>query len=93
MSGIDGGAVGINTAPGTMTPPPIPVEPAFMIAVNGAATGPFTISQLVQMAASRQLTARSMVWQQGMAAWLAASQVPILASLFVVVPPPIQPRE
>jgi len=73
-------------------PPPVPTETSYYVAVNGAQTGPFPLSQLSQQAASGQLTKDSMVWKAGMPAWSAAGQVSELESVFGAVPPPLPPQ-
>lgn len=94
-----GGAVGQNIA-GTMnqmmggttqaapraTPPPIQTA-AYHVAVNGQPVGPFDLAALAQMAATGTLTADSLVWKQGMAAWGKAGEIQELQSLFTEVPP------
>lgn len=100
-----GGAVGQNIA-GAMNnmmgginqqttmgavPPPIPTV-AYHVAVNGQATGPFDTSALMQMVASGQLTADSLVWKNGMAQWEKAGTVDELKNLFSTMPP-IPPTE
>ena len=40
---------------------------------------------------SAGVTARTMVWREGMSAWTPAGQVPELADLFGNEPPPMQP--
>lgn len=72
-------------------PPPVP-NVQFNVAVNGQATGPYTVAQLQQMYAMGQFNAQSMVWRQGMAQWQAAGQVAELASVFAAqTPPPVPP--
>lgn len=73
------------------TPPPIPVV-AYHIAVNGQAAGPFDIATLTQMANAGQITADSLVWNNGMAEWAKAGTVDDLKGLFTVMPP-IPPTE
>lgn len=100
-----GGAVGQNIA-GAMNnmmgginqqttmgavPPPIPTV-AYHVAVNGQATGPFDTSALMQMVASGQLSADSLVWKNGMAQWEKAGTVDELKNLFSTMPP-IPPTE
>ena len=100
-----GGAVGQNIA-GAMNnmmgginqqttmgavPPPIPAA-AYHVAINGQATGPFDTSALMQMVASGQLTADSLVWKNGMAQWEKAGTVDELKNLFSTMPP-IPPTE
>ena len=70
-------------------PPPPPPGPAYHVAVDGKASGPFGLDQLRQQAAGGALTAASLVWAQGMAGWQAAGEVGELKPLFVVVPPPV----
>lgn len=72
-------------------PPPMPSAVSYMLAVNGQQYGPYTIQQMQQMAAQGQLTAQSLVWCQGMAAWEPASNRPDLATLFVPAAPPMPP--
>lgn len=68
----------------------------YNVAVNGVATGPFSVLQLQQQIASGQFAKDSLVWTNGMANWQAASTVAELSSLFGAagsvppVPPPIQ---
>lgn len=79
--------------PGASVPPPIQKpEPNIQLylAVNGQQYGPFNYTQCKQMVQTGQLTAQTLVWQQGMSAWTAASQVPELDELFApVVPIPV----
>lgn len=69
-------------------PPPAPAQLSFHIALNGQTTGPYDLPGLQQQAQAGSFTAQSMVWRQGMAGWIAAGQVPELASLFTMPPPP-----
>lgn len=73
-------------------PPPVPTEASYYIAVNGAQTGPFPLSQLAQQAGSGTFTKDSLVWKAGMPAWSAAGQVAELESVFGAVPPPLPPQ-
>lgn len=59
------------------------------VAVGGKPEGPYTYTKLKEMVASGELTEKSMVWQQGMAAWVAAGQMDELKNLFVPAIPPI----
>lgn len=71
------------------TPPPIPGQVSFHVVVNGASAGPFNLDQLKQMQSQGQLSADTLVWQEGMANWQAAKEQAPLASLFASMPPPI----
>lgn len=79
-----------NAMQGQMnTPPPIPTV-AYMIAVNGAQSGPFNIQQLQQLVQQGQVNTNTYVWKQGMANWELAGNVQELKSLFVAnTPPPV----
>lgn len=99
-----GGSIGRNIAgtmdsmmgdtsaglPGSPVPPPIPQE-RFHVAANDKATGPFDLTTLSSMVASRSLTPESLVWQEGMTNWMPAKTVPAIAELFNngPTPPPI----
>lgn len=72
------------------SPPPIPTQ-LFHAVINGESAGPFTIKMLKEMADQKQVTKETLVWQEGMANWLPASQVLDLTSIFDSIPPPIPP--
>ena len=78
------------TAP-QMAPPPMPGAASYMMAVNGQQYGPYALQQLQQMVAAGQLTAQTLVWCQGMAAWEPAANRPDLAALFAPAAPPTPP--
>lgn len=76
--------------PGSPVPPPIQKpEPNIQLylAVNGQQYGPFNYTQCKQMVQTGQLTAQTLVWQQGMTTWAIASQVAELKELFAPVTP------
>ena len=72
---------------GNDVPPPIPTASAYNVAVDGQATGPYTLEVLSQMADSKQLTKDSMVWKKGMEQWEKAGNVDELKDLFIEMPP------
>lgn len=81
-------------APGaaSQSPPPLPGQAAgWFAAVGGKQQGPLDVAALRQQAASGALTRETLVWRQGMANWIAAAQVPELATIFEAVPPPLPP--
>lgn len=81
------GQMGQMASQGLQTPP-APTALQYFVAVNGAATGPFTTQQLAQMAAAGTLTLQSQVWRQGMETWQPVAAMPELAALFAPTPPP-----
>lgn len=71
------------------TPPLMPQQTTYHVAVGGVQQGPFPVSQLQQMIQQGQLTRDTMVWTAGMPAWAAANSVQELSQLFGEVPPPL----
>ena len=88
MGGAAGpwGARPIAAAP--MAPPPPPVEHVWHIAKDGQTTGPFSKAKLGRMVSDGTLSRDSWVWTQGQDGWQKAMDVPELAQLFTVMPPP-----
>jgi membrane protease subunit (stomatin/prohibitin family) len=91
MGGIIGGNLAGAQSAAAM-PPPVPTETQFFVAVNGAQTGPFGLSQIRADIAGGKLTRETLVWKAGMPAWSAAGQVADLAAAFGSMPPPLPPR-
>lgn len=80
--------------PGAPVPPPMqPAEPQVQMYMNiaGQNYGPYDYATLKSFVPTGQLTAQTMVWQQGMASWMSAGQVPELQALFAPTPPPTAP--
>jgi membrane protease subunit (stomatin/prohibitin family) len=84
-----GQAMNPQSSGGGATPPPLPKETSFFIAVDGKQAGPFAHGQLQEQVGAGKLTRETLVWSEGMTQWSAAGKVPALASLFASVPPPI----
>lgn len=94
MAGMVGGMMnGLNqqVPPQANNVPPVPGNESYHVAVNGTATGPYTVSVLSTMAANGQLTSESLVWESGMANWQAAGSISELAGLFAGTVPPVPP--
>ena len=86
----DGTFSGVNPTGATgalAAPPPMPGSASFWVGVNGQQAGPFDMATLSGMARSGQLSPQSLVWKQGMAAWVAADQVQEFGSIFNSPPP------
>lgn len=79
------------TAPAPAAPPMLPS--AWHVAVNGQSQGPYGADQVSNGIASGQITRDTLVWSAGMPGWVAAGQVPQLASAFgPPTPPPMPPQ-
>jgi membrane protease subunit (stomatin/prohibitin family) len=70
-------------------PPPLPSSTAWFIAVDGQQQGPLDDAGLAAAARAGTLTAATLTWKAGMAAWTPAGQVSELASALGSVPPPL----
>ena len=75
-------------APVAAPPPPPPVEHVWHIAEGGKTHGPYSKAALGRMAGEGKLTRESHVWTAGQDGWKTAGDVPELARLFTVLPPP-----
>ncbi len=73
-------------------PPPLPNAAQWFVGVNGQQQGPFDPNALANMARGGQLTKETLVWRNGMAAWVAAGTIAELSSVFGQVPPPLPPQ-
>lgn len=75
--------------PAAATPPPIPAEPLWHLALDGAASGPFTRAQLETLRDQGRLTRDTLAWTEGQESWQRADDQPALATLFSALPPPL----
>ena len=93
----------ISPAPPMPGPPPVPGVPPvapppvaepqvqMYLHIAGQQYGPYDYATLKQFVKTGQLTAQTLVWQQGMAAWIAAGDVKELQALFAPAAPPVPP--
>jgi membrane protease subunit (stomatin/prohibitin family) len=87
-----GMAVGQRMAAGMTapaSPPPLPTAPQWYVAVAGEREGPLDLGALTAYVADGRLTATTLVWSAGMAAWIAAADAPQVAALLAATPPPL----
>ncbi len=71
-------------------PPPIPVV-QWYLGVDGQQQGPFDGPQLPAKVASGELTPDTLVWTAGMEQWQQAREIPALAPVLAIAPPPLPP--
>ena len=76
---------------GGVTPPPVEPQVQLYLNIGGQNYGPYDWATCKQLAQNKQLTADTMVWEQGMAAWMPAGQVSKLSPLFAPAVPPAMP--
>ena len=75
---------------GGMVPPQIPTTiPPYYVVVDGNPVGPNNEFVLIRMAAEGQLTPNSLVWKQGMASWVKASDCRDMDIVWGAIPPPM----
>ena len=75
-------------------PPPLPgqvAEVVWHVAEGGQSTGPFGKAHLARLAAAGSFTRDTLVWAPGQDGWKKAGEVPDLARIFTVQPPPVPP--
>lgn len=85
--GVQGAPTGTPPAPQGAPPPP-PTGTLWHIVENGAAAGPLSPAQLAEAVVNGRIGPATLVWAAGMPAWVAAREVPSVATLFARVPPP-----
>ena len=71
------------------TPPPVPPQTTYFIAVGTQQTGPFSIDVIKDKINSNQITSQTLIWSPTLVDWTAASKIPELIPLFTAKPPPI----
>lgn len=85
-----GGQIGPwGAAPPGPTPPPLPAEKTWHVAIDNKPVGPLSTDEIAKRAAAGAIGVATLVWSKGMSAWTAAGQIPELAQLFEAVPPPL----
>lgn len=75
------------------SPPPPPDAAQYHVSVDGASTGPFSVSDLNKQAREGTLTRQSHVWSQALGEWKRAGEVGALSSVFGAIPPPPPPPD
>ncbi|MEO7713671.1 MAG: SPFH domain-containing protein [Gemmatimonadaceae bacterium] len=70
-----------SSAAAPTSPPPFPRSAGLFIGVDGKPQGPLDGAELAQRVRDGVLRADTLVWREGMAAWMPAAQVPDVASL------------
>ena len=72
-------------------PPPMPTAAQWYFGINGQNVGPLAVDVVKQFVQMGQITADTLAWTNGQAAWSPASSVPALQAFFVAAggPPPL----
>lgn len=78
--------------PASASPPPLPAENQFHVAVNGKSSGPFTVNEVRAQIMSGEVDAQTLVWSNGMTEWKPAGSVAALRAQFNSDQPPPLPN-
>jgi len=70
-------------------PPALPGAPAYYAGLSGQQQGPFDANALRAKIIAGEITRDTLLWIPGMAQWAPGAQIPELAALFALVPPPL----
>jgi len=86
----DGRRVESRPVSGRSLPPPLPGGARYHVAVDGEATGPYSVEGLQQQLGNGAISRETLVWATGMRDWQEAGRVEELRDLFRA--PPSLPR-
>ncbi|NQZ68299.1 MAG: SPFH domain-containing protein [Lentisphaeria bacterium] len=90
-----GGVMGNTMQQAAAAPPPqqapVPQAVQWFAAFNGQQSGPFDPGTVQQQVQQGNISKETLMWKQGMANWLPASDVPEVSAFFGSAPPPIPP--
>jgi len=77
----------LESAAGRSLPPPLSGGARYHIAVDGEASGPYSVEGLQQQLGNGVINSSTLVWATGMPDWQEASKVAELSQLFSAPPP------
>lgn len=72
--------------------PPLPGaagQPHYFVGINGSKSGPFSAEAIAEQISAGTITAATLLWKQGMAAWAAAATFTEFQPLLEATPPPL----
>lgn len=78
-----------NNATTISSPPPVPQQTQYFIAINGQQSGPFSLTNLANQIKSGMVTRQTLIWSQSLVKWTKAVEVAELTSYFSTMPPPL----
>jgi len=71
------------------TPPPLPNESIWHVAIDGQQQGPFKKADLQSLVQAGKLNRETLLWKSGLDNWKKAQEIAELSDLFSQVPPPL----
>ena len=69
---------------------PLPQSIQFYALVNDIPQGPFTENEMSSHILGKRIAKETLVWFHGIPGWMSAEQLPELAKLFALMPPPLK---
>ncbi|ARJ69761.1 SPFH domain-containing protein [Paracoccus contaminans] len=79
----------LQPQPGMIAGPSAPSETVWHIALDGAASGPYSKADLGRLMNEGRFSRDTLVWTPGQDGWKEADEVPALGQLFTMLPPPL----
>lgn len=74
---------------GDITPPPLPQEEIYFIAINNKQQGGYDVHSILSMINQGQITPDTLIWKKSLENWVKASSLPEFTNLFNSTPPSI----
>lgn len=71
------------------SPPPLPTQSLYFVAINGQQSGPFNLAELQHKVTEKIVTQDTLIWSQTLVEWTQAGHVSELLPLFSLSPPPL----
>ena len=75
------------------TPPPVPSQTTYFVAINGQQSGPVTVAEFESKIKSGTVNKNTLVWNQALVEWTPAGKVSELAGHFAAMPPPLPTKK
>jgi hypothetical protein len=77
-------------------PPPLPAAVKYHVVVGNQNISELELEAIKKLVVEGKVNRESLLWREGMAAWIPAFSVPELSGLFAplkIAPPPLPPRQ
>jgi len=73
----------------TTSPPPVPEQASYFVAINGQQSGPVNFTELESKIKSGSINRKTLIWNQALVEWTPAGKVSELTDHFSSMPPPL----
>lgn len=82
-------ANGVPQTSSPITPPPLPNNAVYFVALAAQQEGPFNTAELLQKIKIGEVSRDTLVWTEALIEWTPAEKVAVLSSAFAHMPPPL----